>query len=829
MRANFVTETTEEKIPVWLICPPGVVCNTLSTLLAAADFVVKPPGETPPYAIIHVMLPEKTALERLPLPPQVPIYAIRFGTSSKTEVPGAINLTYHGVFAQTAPGLSSLDQLTRRLVFEEGTDLLGGECAPLLLEDACQHLAQVLLSGKPQEGDYSGDQQLTYTDFISKLRIKLGIRSGKRVKQVRVPEIYQKRIPGRDVGAVIEEIAQYYESLRPEKSLQRKSPSQIKRRKILVITSFAAGLVLALGYAWYQLAARALSTELRALAYETETSATRLEPAKRAAEQLNFLAGLTDLFFSWISQGKASDLRTSLPLLSAIIEGGQGTSAAGKELLAAFHAFSRANDKGDALALLKSADARLDEAYKNFSLVQARFTQHEVSLPDVLGGKGVQEQLVATLPEARKSILSLRSVTSALSVMLAGKHNYVLLLLDDTNLRGSGGAVSAVVVLSVDSGKLLTYQVYPTSVVNQMMTGQVPSPDEVGVFLRQGTWGLADSTWDYGFSKAAERISWFLSKELSRSIDGVITMPLRSLPEILAVIGPISSEMGDLTATGFEQAKIQAISKLTKDPGALESWQTKVLTQIWDKIIKADDIHLPKIAEVVKGLFSNSEMSINVSNPEAQRLFAALSWDGEAISPVCPPTFATNICHVSTVLETENSLGQNNVNAFVSRSHVHTIRMGTDVLLHNRILTLSNSSSLLAWPYGSYQVLVKFVIGEDALVQNVSINDQVLAPIQFSLLKLDGKLVVRARVEVVPGTTSRVKLLYTEPGIPEQNSSLVFFEQKQPGAGNDPFTLIITYPDSFTPKAVAPRAEVGRNSLTFTGKHDTNRLFGVGF
>jgi hypothetical protein len=57
----------------------------------------------------------------------------------------------------------------------------------------------------------------------------------------------------------------------------------------------------------------------------------------------------------------------------------------------------------------------------------------------------------------------------------------------------------------------------------------------------------------------------------------------------------------------------------------------------------------------------------------------------------------------------------------------------------------------------------------------------------------------------------------------------VFFEQKQPGAGDDPFSLIITYPDSFTPKSVAPRAVVGRTSLTFTSNHDSNRLFAVGF
>src|SRR6185369_12439496 len=178
--------------------------------------------------------------------------------------------------------------------------------------------------------------------------------------------------------------------------------------------------------------------------------------------------------------------------------------------------------------------------------------------------------------------------------------------------------------------------------------------------------------------------------------------------------------------------------------------------------------------------------------------------------------------------EVENSLGQNSINAFIKRSHVHTIRVGSDVLLHSRLITLTNTSSLLAWPYGTYQVLIKLFVDEHALIQSVSVNDRALSPDQFSLVKEGGKLVIRLNTDVLISSTTRVRIVYSTPGIPQTNSSLVFFEQKQAGTEDDPFTLLVTYPDTYAPKSVAPRADVGRSSLTFTGKHDMNRLFGIG-
>lgn len=813
----------------------------MTETLAGANFRVSSFGEGDPYAILVVedgAIPPEHKLTR-GLPTGVPVYIVKFADTGISGEKDATQLVYDQVFSAITPPLSFIDNLTRRMILED-VQIRAGECAPLLLEDVCEHVTQVLLSGSRKNARLSGDKRIAYGEFLVRLRELMGLPKGKKSRVISLPSLALDTIPSRGVEAAIERIASFYQSLVPakEKGMPKISSSELKSttsrkhkfRRVLLALSLGAGLVSGVGVFWYRLAARELSSQMQTLAYSSSLNPNQsLNSAKTAIAQLGFLTQIGEALFAWTRPGSEGDLRSSLPLLSEVIEGAGYVEAAKTELAVAFKAF--VTGKTGAIDSLKSADSKLDNAYKSFSQVQARLLQQEVVFPEIVGGKATHNQLNTALPEVRRSILKLRSISQAASLLLEGKHNLAFLLLDHTEPRGAGGTVAAVAILSFDSGKLLTHQVYPVSVVDQMLTGQVVPPDEVRAYLAQTSWSLVDASWEWPFSRAAERMSWFLGKQLDRPIDGVMTFPVSGLPKILEVLGPIKLESGvELSGDNFNSQLEETISRLKTDPQALQTWESKVLSLVLEKVITLEGEDLRKTAGVMLTQLENSEANILVSEPQVQRIFSALSWDGAILTPACPPEFVSSVCQISTLLETENSLNRNKVNAFVSRSQVHTIKIGKDVLLHNRILTLTNKSSLLAWPYGSYQSLLKFMISEEAKVQNISVNDQVLSPGQFSLLKQDGKLVVRLGVEVIPGATVRVKLLYTEPGIPRENSSLVFFEQKQPTtASHEPFNLVLTYPDEYVPKRVAPRADVGKNSLTFTSTREKNMLFAVGF
>lgn len=822
MGNSFIVEAVEEKLPLQLICDPGVVKETLRVLFEAADFVLVD-GNTKPFAVVVVGGNQTTNSSN----PEVPVYRVWFGKQGP-GVGEEINLCYEGVFSEATPALSLLDELVRRLLIEGIIKIRGGECAPLLLEDACQHVVKSVIAQKRKGGVFVGEHRLAFSSLMEMLAQRLKLQPKGKGRPVRVPLILGEAIPSRSISQVVERMGEFYSTLSKKPVLRKHQPLKRKISLALFLTFFVSGLVFSGGYFWYYLSVGRVLTGIKALAYEPQ-SVEISSGINQAMSQVESLAKLKSFLTSWLHAGELGDLELSLSLIKSSFEGMSQLRRAKEKLFLAYEVF-RGSEEGDSLKLISEAEVALESAYKHFSSVQVGLAQPQVNFPQALGGRAIQEQLINVVPQIRKEILGTKSILEAVNIMLNGKHTYAVLLLDDTQLRGSGGVVASVAVITVDSGKLLTSQVYPVSVVNQMLAGEVQAPEEVRVYLKSADWTLVDTTWETPFEKSAEKLVWFLSKQLSRQIDGVLTLPASRLPLILGVSGGIKMEGGEVVNTSnFQSRREDLLMGMSKDPKTLENWYDKLLSGALEQLWEGDEKELERWGTGLKKSAEASELFVGMINPELQQIFNALAWDGSLKVPECPQEFVAEECRVTGAMVVENNLGGNNSNSAIERSHVHAVRIGEDVLLHNRVLTLVNKTKNPVWPFGAYQALVKYYLSNDAQVQSISINDQVLAPNQFSILRDGDNLVIRVGVEVAPTSTVRVRLLYTEPGLPKENSSLVFLERKQAGAGDDPFSLILTYPEAFTPKSVAPRADVGKSSLSFTSKHDRNQLFAVGF
>lgn len=863
MSSRFVTQAVEEKIPIAMVCPPGAFRTSLGLVLDTAGFRAGELHEAErPYLVIVVALAPLSATQvRLlgHLGASVNVYVIRFDITDPewvSRLPKHTQLRYEGVFSPDKEPLSRLQERVRQVVWG-GNEVGEGKCAPLWYEDVCRHIAQELLTGTTKDGVFRGEL-LSSTQLIEALRQELGVGKEKGTVSVLLPTPEGALIPGRTGKALLDCIIQDLEAFAPipttknethqavvvepkpsvvspriKKTIQRRRIKQ-RVRTVLLGVSCLFGIIGGLGLAGYQMEMRLLASDVRSLVYEERGRVTTvsLSQSQKRVARMGMVTQAWDSMTSWTQPGKKNDTSEGLSLLATGLEGYSQLEEAVSKLTQAYEVLM-GEGKGDSLAIFKDADGNLDEAYKNFSLLQARLAQDDLLFPPELGGKEIQEQLGAKLPTVRKDIMTLRSVVGVLPELLGQEKqkNYALVLTDSTALRGTGGRVIAVAVVSFDKGKLLTQQTYSVEALTTMFTGNVTAPDEVRQFLRMPTWTLSDSTWDISSKKTTQQVSWFLGKALSRSIDGVFLLPSTSMPAILGATGSLqlSDTKGEVSEQTFVSQVEGHIARLSQDPKALALFYVDVFSSLVGEIEHAKGERVGTLISSLYTQLSTAAAFVGIGSPEPARIFSALTWDGAILSPACPPAFSESVCRVSTVYAAENTLGQNHVNIFVKRSHVHTIRVGEDVLLHNRLITLTNSSSLLAWPYGAYQSLVKLAVDEHAQVQGVSVNDQALTPDKFSLLKSDGKLVVRLLVDVPPSVTIRIRVTYTTPGIPVRNSNLVFFEQKQLGTKSDPFTLIVTYPEQYAPRSVAPRADVGRASLSFTSSHDGNHLFGIGF
>lgn len=120
---------------------------------------------------------------------------------------------------------------------------------------------------------------------------------------------------------------------------------------------------------------------------------------------------------------------------------------------------------------------------------------------------------------------------------------YLVLFLNNTELRPGGGFIGAYAVVKVDRGVPAILTVAGTEIIdNQAKDRYFPPPSPLKKYLRVSRWQLRDSNWSPDFAESASTSLALYRLEggpAAREIDGVIGLTPTVLEKVLAVTGPI--------------------------------------------------------------------------------------------------------------------------------------------------------------------------------------------------------------------------------------------------------------------------------------------------
>lgn len=849
----YVTQLVDEANPILVYCPRRPFATALARLLRAANFapqiltdkqavtsIIKT-GEPPLFLWIDV--PETDEAIRLAVCQLVRDWQCRlvyvgFDTLGEKTAPTLNSLTptqthliYWDVFEPDVPTLSAIDAAIRRGL-KAGKRLESDELVyPLWYEDCAAHLVQQVVMFKPGTLTWQATAGVALSAF---LQGEVGKRWADLLPEnITLSPHSATVIASRPLTDFKDILASVYETCLPPLKSETKAiskpltPPRLRKAKVAALSLLACGLVgVALFFAAGVWQVGRLQNDLQQL-YGKPPEGRALGAILQQAE-----SGLqTASFFARLQAGGGRETLPALSVLQLAVQGSREILQAQDEIFQSYQIIL-AGREGDGLAKLQSADLKLDDAYQNLSIVQARLLQDNNFLPQALGGKQLQNYLSTALPEMRKSITTTRSLIATAPDIFGknGKRLYALVFQDATELRASGGKIVAVATLEFEKGKLLDMQVYPVASLDSMLPGAVAAPTEVQNYLRTQSWQLKDANWDADYQQAAAQISWFLNKQLQKNVDGVMVLNSSSLPSLLAATGKLTTSSGkEISSANVAGVVADALLAQTKKPDALSSLYTESFAAVLGKWQKLNSAEMSAVGNSLGELFNSSQALVSFGNANTQRSFSALGWDGNLMTPVCPSLFSGSGCVVTAAMVVEENLSGNNIAPFLKHNHQHKIQMGDSLLVHERTETIENTASSNNWPLGSYQTLLKFIVDEHAVIQGATLNGVALRPGQITFNHEAGRVVAKISVEVTPGSKAVIRLIYTTPGVQNSNSALVFFEQKQPGSESDPYQLRVEYPQSYTPKTIAPQANYERNAVIFQGRRDQNRLYAVGF
>lgn len=123
---------------------------------------------------------------------------------------------------------------------------------------------------------------------------------------------------------------------------------------------------------------------------------------------------------------------------------------------------------------------------------------------------------------------------------IGDERRYILVLQNNTELRPTGGFLGSFAHLVFRDGKLAEMKLDDIYNPDGQLQGYVEPPKPVADNLFQhGGWHLRDSNWNPNFPEAAQTMLWFFDRGGYHNVDGIGTITLSTMQDVLRLVGDI--------------------------------------------------------------------------------------------------------------------------------------------------------------------------------------------------------------------------------------------------------------------------------------------------
>ena len=363
---------------------------------------------------------------------------------------------------------------------------------------------------------------------------------------------------------------------------------------------------------------------------------------------------------------------------------------------------------------------------------------------------------------------------------LHGKSTILLLLQDPTELRPTGGFLSHIALLTLDSGRLTNVQIYDTAATDSQLRGQISPPSDLARVIGESNWYLRDANWDPDFPSSADRALWFVTKELSLTPDRVVGVHLATLAELLSITGSIRLSELNLTLT-----RANFLSQYLAHPDFLSAFYQR----FFDELRELNTSQLSQAAGQI------------ISALESRQIFISSTiWSGGVAPPNCRSPLP---CLSHYFYPVASNVGVNKANVSTQATAQLSVQLNPARADFAYQLDLSNTSSQTNWPAGHYKNYLRLYLPPQSLPDAVLLNGQPASA--YYVTAEHGLVVLGVLVDVAPVSTVKVNVRWHQPLVLSSRFHYQLDIPNQPGQSSYPVTVTLIYPKTwFASTATTP-------------------------
>lgn len=440
--------------------------------------------------------------------------------------------------------------------------------------------------------------------------------------------------------------------------------------------------------------------------------------------------------------------------------------------------------------LLSGSDEKLQEIYDMTSKFEEYSTKssNEGSLT---------AHLVLTkfsFEDYKKLIYQLTTIINETPTILGSEESKTYLVLFENNmeLRPTGGFIGSFGLLTFDDGRLSEVTINDVYSADGQLNGHVEPPAPIRQYLGEANWWLRDSNWDPDFPTSAKRAEWFLDKEISQEVDGVVSIDLNPIKDFLKVSGPIYLSDYDLDITTdnlYEKVQSEVQDNFFPGTHKKASFLTTLSRNI---LLKTSELSASQKLQFIKLAYENlneRHIQMFLHKSEFQKSMSALGWDGSVFIPTC-----NDECSNDLVGLVEANVGVNKSNYFIKRDVGINININGKIVEKGLTLNLQNSATASLGPSGRYKSYIRLLVPENAAnIKVASTHGQNRENLIPDLVNSKGYKEVGVMVEVLPGETKQITFDWTvefDKKIKQYN----LYYRKQAGVDNYPLGITLNTP-----------------------------------
>lgn len=442
----------------------------------------------------------------------------------------------------------------------------------------------------------------------------------------------------------------------------------------------------------------------------------------------------------------------------------------------------------------------------------------------------VQKEIIKSVGVEREPFLADASEWLGLSA----PKNYLLLFLNNTELRPGGGFIGSYAVVNLDKGKPTIVAVDGTEILdNAANRAQLALPPAVlNKYLGVDRWYFRDSNWSPDFSQSSRQsLANYRAEQGVRgdSIDAVIGVTTHVLEELIKLSGPITVDGIEFTADNVVEKLEYDVEYGFNHRGLERVGRKQVLGSLFQALLEKlgpDMFREPvKYFTVMDQLAAQKHILAFSESEAAQKKFMDYGWAG-----LFAPTTTDYLLWIDAnmaALKTDHT---------VDRSLSYSFKPDTAGGLKATATMTYVHSGKFDWRTTRYRTYTRIYVPKGAVLESVFTIDQggkkVLVNETSSEINLDAQ-VFGAFFTVTPGETKSLSFVYHLPNIVStavtaRNYSLSI--PKQLGAKTYGLTLSLDFGKTITTAVPAEDKKNWGNSVySYAGSLKVDQWFNVKF